>query len=49
MRIVRQDGVVERTNHYYPYGGLHGGSIMIFSCFSCFSMFPDYLVFFLDI
>ena len=25
-RIVRQDGVVERTNHYYPYGGLHGGS-----------------------
>ena len=25
-RIVRQDGVVERTNHYYPYGGLHGES-----------------------
>ena len=23
---MRQDGVVERTNHYYPYGGLHGGS-----------------------
>jgi len=44
LRIVRQDGVVERTNHYYPYGGLHGGSIMKLSCFS---MFPDYyLVFF---
>ena len=26
LRIVRQDGVVERTNHYYPYGGLHGES-----------------------
>ena len=25
-RIVRQDGTVERTNHYYPYGGLHGES-----------------------
>ena len=25
-RIVRQDGFVERTNHYYPYGGLHGES-----------------------
>ena len=25
-RIVRQDGVVERTNHYYPYGGLHSES-----------------------
>ena len=48
LRIVRQDGVVERTNHYYPYGGLHGGSIMKFSCFSCFSLFPDYL-FFLNI
>ena len=34
--IVRQDGVVERTNHYYPYGGLHGGSIMKFSCFRVF-------------
>ena len=26
--VVKQDGTVEQVNHYYPYGGLMGESIM---------------------